>query len=104
MKRSLPFVVAPLGLLWLIGCSSFFEDRVEKLDREIDAVQAEILATPPAERAHLIEKLGKLEDDRRQAMDAAQTEQANKQALLLASIGILSTGIKLFGGAAKGAV
>lgn len=88
MKSILLAATTCLLLLLATGCSSFFQERVQRLDLQI------ALAVDEKERE-------RLQEERKLALEAAAMEQANKQAMLLAAIGAVSGAVKL---AAKAAI
>lgn len=88
MKFFLMATTACLLSVLALGCSSFFQERVLRLDQQI----AQAVDEKERER---------LQEERKLALEAAAMEQANKQAMLLAAIGAVSGVVKM---AAKAAV
>jgi len=85
-------------LLLLCSCSTFFASRVERLDAHIARLEAVHAEAPSPQTA---EELDRLRSERDQALGGALQESANKQALLLALVGLGVGGLKLAAGAMK---
>lgn len=95
-------VLAGVFLLLACGCAGFFVPRAEKLESRIAVVEAaREQATTVEEREEYDAELGRLRAEYDRAVGGVLQEQANKQALLLALVGLGVGGLKLAAGAVK---
>lgn len=93
-------VVALAVAFTVSGCAGFWASRVEQLDSEIVAMGVAIEQAPPEMKAELQERLVKLKEERAKAVEHAGEESANRQAMVLAALGVVVTGIKIAKGIA----
>lgn len=100
-KRVALFVVVAV---LFTGCASWFQQRVEQRDARIEALEQEREeAETPEEVERIDEAIVDEREDREKSLDGALEEQKNKQALLMALLGMGVSGLKMAAGlAAKG--
>ncbi len=104
MKRLRIFLVSGFLLVSVVGCASWFQDRVDHKDARIQALEHDRnVAATDEERARIDREIADAKEDRDRCLDGALEEQRNKQALLMALIALGTGGLKMAAGvAAKG--